>query len=93
MIGGLVGQALQAPCIGQRLVERVRLGAAQQWFGPAQRSACGRLAAMRAELDAMRMSHIVAKSLPAPMAAPLTAGMMGASSVANARGMRWTPVR
>jgi hypothetical protein len=38
-----------------------------------------KLSAKQAVSDAMRKSHIIAKSQPAPIAAPLTAAMMGTS--------------
>ena len=52
-----------------------------------------KLSANAAFSEAIRMSHIVARSQPAPTAGPLTAAMMGTSSVAIARGMRWIPLR
>ena len=42
---------------------------------------------------ATRMSHMQARSQPAPMAGPFTAATIGTSSAAKARGRRWMPVR
>ncbi len=52
-----------------------------------------KLSAKLAFVEAMRMSHMQARSLPAPTAGPLTAAMLGTSSFCSASGRRWMPVR
>ena len=52
-----------------------------------------KLSAKIAFSDAIRMSHIMARSHPAPMAGPFTAAMMGTSSASTARGIRCIPLR
>ena len=42
---------------------------------------------------AMRMSHMQARSKPAPIAGPLTAAISGMFSAWKASGMRWMPSR
>ncbi|MNC86783.1 hypothetical protein D3C83_24610 [compost metagenome] len=43
--------------------------------------------------EPMRMSHMLARSKPAPIAGPLTAAMTATSAAFIARGMRWMPWR
>ena len=52
-----------------------------------------KLSAKLARVEAMRMSHMQARSQPAPTAGPLTAAMVGISSRSKASGMRWMPSR
>ena len=66
-------------------------GSSQQPPSPGTMPSLTKLSAKRAVLAAMRMSHMQARSLPAPMAGPLTAAMIGTARVWNARGMRWMP--
>ena len=50
-----------------------------------------KLEASFAPCAAMRMSHMQARSSPAPMAWPLIAAMVGSSQFHSASGMRWMP--
>ena len=50
-----------------------------------------KLSANRALSEAIRMSHMQARSSPAPIAGPFTAAMIGTSSFSNASGIRWIP--
>ena len=52
-----------------------------------------KLSANLAFSDAMRMSHIQARSSPAPIAAPLTAAITGTSRLNSASGSLCMPVR
>ena len=52
-----------------------------------------KLSAKLAADEAMRMSHMQARSQPAPTAGPLTAAMLGTSSFCSASGSRWMPPR
>ena len=68
-------------------------GSSQAPPSPATMPTFTKLSAKRAVLDAMRRSHMQARSLPAPIAGPLIAAMMGTCSDSKARGMRWMPSR
>ena len=50
-----------------------------------------KLSANFALSPAMRRSHIVVRSSPAPIAAPFTAAIIGTSNRSKAMGMRWMP--
>ncbi|MNT37119.1 hypothetical protein D3C72_1732390 [compost metagenome] len=52
-----------------------------------------KLSANTAEVDAKRISHMQARSRPAPIAGPLTAAITGMSRSYSASGMRWMPSR
>ena len=56
-------------------------GSSQHPPSPEMMPSLTKLSAKRALLAAMRISHMHAKSLPAPTAAPLTAAMMGTCKV------------
>jgi len=52
-----------------------------------------KLSANLAFSEAMRVSHMQARSSPAPTAAPLTAAMTGTSRLNSTKGRRWMPLR
>ena len=56
---------------------------------PAMRPRLMKVSPNCALTEPMRMSHMLARSKPAPIAGPLTAAITATSAACIARGMRW----